>query len=112
MGKVRLSTWELQEICIKHNWFTGGSCESYEKLFERCKNGADFDELALLIWLCTPNRNRKEIYYQLIVDKAEMRLEELRDTVESFNYDADNEEPEELELMAATKKSLEVIASA
>ena len=112
MRKVRFNTYELREICIKHDWFTGGSCEAYDKLFERCRDGADFDELALLIWLCTPNVNRKEIYYQLLVDKAEMRLRELQITVECFDYEAEKESDEELELMIATKKSLEVIANA
>lgn len=110
MGKVRFNTWELRDICIKHRWFEGGSNEAYDKLFQRCKEGADFDELALLIWLCTPNGNCKEIYYQLLVDKAEMRLKELQNAVECFNYDT--EDQEELELMIATKKSLGVIANA
>ena len=112
MGKVRFNTEELWKICNKHKWFEGGSSEAYDKLFQRCREGADFDELALLIWLCTPNANRKEIYHQLLVDKAEMRLRELQITVECFDYEAEKESDEELELMIATKKSLEVIASA
>ena len=70
MGKVRFETYELRDICIKHDWFTGGTCEEYDKLFERCKEGAGFDELALIIWLCTPNSHRQEIYYQLLVEKG------------------------------------------
>lgn len=110
MGKVRFNTWELQEICYKNKWFTGGSCESYEKLFDRCREGADFDELAMIIWVCTPDKDRREIYYQLLVEKAEMRLQEFKAVIDDFDYIAPT--TEELELLTETRKSLERIANA
>ncbi len=77
----QFETWELQGICIRNNWFTGGSCESYDKLFEMCKEGATIKEIALVIWVCTPNSDRNLIYAELLkkhialeIDKWMMEL--------------------------------------
>ena len=71
-NRKHLETWELRDICCKHKWFTGGSNESYEKLFKRCEEGADFKELALIIWVCTPEWTHEEIYEVLLQDRANM----------------------------------------
>lgn len=110
MKGVMFSTMDLRDICIRHDWFTGGSCEAYEKLFQRCEEGADLNELALLIWVCTPDVDRKEIYYKLLIAKAEIKLEELSVAVECVDYK--NLMPEETDLLVATRKILEVFINA
>lgn len=112
MTKIRFNTWELHNICNKYDWFTGGSCEAYDKLFERCKDGADFDELALLIWMCTPDSNRKEIYYRLLIERAERNLKEFSTVVESYDFNAQTHDVEENELLVETRKGLEGIVNA
>lgn len=45
----------LRELCIKNNWFTGGTCEQYDKLFQvnrDCENFS-FSDVALIVWLCS-----------------------------------------------------------
>lgn len=51
----------LREICIREDWFTGGTVKQYEKFFERAKDGAEIEELALIIWLCTSDVTRENI---------------------------------------------------
>lgn len=47
------TTYFLRELCIKYNWFTCGTCEQYEKLFEINKDGCPLEDIALVIWLCS-----------------------------------------------------------
>ena len=105
MKHVRFETYELKNICINRNWFTGGTCEEYDKLFERCKEGADFDELALIIWLCTPDSNRKEIYYRLLIEKAALRVREFMIAVGCIDFD--DVLRDEKELLDEIEKQLE-----
>ncbi len=51
-----VSTQFLRDLCIKNNWFTCGTCEQYEKLFELNRNGCTLDNLALVIWLCSDEK--------------------------------------------------------
>lgn len=54
MGNYTLvSNMFLRGLCIRENWFTCGTCEQYDKLFELNRNGATLEELALVIWLCS-----------------------------------------------------------
>ena len=51
----------LYALCNKLHWFTGGSVEQYEKMFDLAREGASLKELALVIWMCTPDRTRENI---------------------------------------------------
>lgn len=55
-------TYELRELCIKQGWFTQGSVEQYEKLFElniKLYDGEPAEDvvgtkdIAMAIWLCS-----------------------------------------------------------
>lgn len=59
MKKVTFNA--LYALCNKLNWFTGGTAEQYEKMFDLAREGASLEELALVIWLCTPDRTREGI---------------------------------------------------
>jgi len=48
------TTEDLRNLCIKNNWFTEGTNSQYEKLFYANKRGCSIDEIATIIWLCTP----------------------------------------------------------
>lgn len=54
-------TEELWALCNKMDWFTAGTNSQYEKLFDLNREGASLDELALVIWLCTPDQTREGI---------------------------------------------------
>lgn len=55
-----VSTQFLRDLCIKNNWFTCGTCEQYEKLFELNGSGGTLDDLALVIWLCSDEKWDKD----------------------------------------------------
>lgn len=52
---------ELYALCNREGWFNGGTGAQYDKFFELADNGAEIEELALIIWLCTPDVEREEI---------------------------------------------------
>ena len=61
-SKLNMSSWALRELCIEHDWFTGGSCEQYEKLFQMNEDlKFTTSDLAMAIWLCTPDSDLDEI---------------------------------------------------
>ena len=59
MAKVTMDG--LYTLCNKLRWFTGGTVEQYEKMFDLVREGATRKELALVIWLCTPDKTRESI---------------------------------------------------
>lgn len=58
---------DLRELCIKNNWFTCGTCQQYDKLYEMTRSG-DFTmhEVATVIWVCSDNVEIKEIESQIM----------------------------------------------
>lgn len=56
----------LRTLCIKHNWFNGGTNSQYVKLFDRAHEGASLEELAIIIWVCTADEvEQSEIVEEL-----------------------------------------------
>lgn len=87
---MRLFTnYGLKHACIKYNWFTGGSNEQYSKLFEMNNDGASLHELALIIWLCTPNADVQVIELILFKEFRE-ELKARLDSAEMRRYMEDN----------------------
>ena len=62
----------LYKECNKNQWFTCGSCEQYDRMFELESNGITIDELAAIIYICS---NPTEWNFVDILD----RLIELND---------------------------------
>lgn len=48
-----IPTYELRALCIKHNWFTEGTNEQYEKFFYANDHGFSMEEIATIIWICS-----------------------------------------------------------
>lgn len=72
MERVRYAvvpTSELRELCIKNNWFTGGTCSQYEKLFELNQKPVNVKDIALVIWLCSNEADMNEIHNKLVEAK-------------------------------------------
>ena len=61
----RLDSSELRTLCIREKWFTCGTIRQYERLFERNKQGASISELSTIIWICSDNIPKEEIYNKL-----------------------------------------------
>ena len=61
-----LEPYELRELCIKNDWFTCGTIKQYEKLFDRNKEEALINELSIIIWVCSNNISKDEIYQKLL----------------------------------------------
>ncbi len=58
---MRVSTDKLYRICNKYQWFTSGSINQYDKLFERNKDGTSLQTLATIIWICFNGYSENEI---------------------------------------------------
>ena len=65
MNKPVLTVEKVYGACKKYGWFTGGTNNQYEKLFEMVASGASLEEIALIIWLCTSNSERADIKINL-----------------------------------------------
>ncbi|MBI9015011.1 MAG: hypothetical protein JEZ08_22460 [Clostridiales bacterium] len=55
----------LNQFCIKHNYFTGGTPSQYRKFFLLAGCGATAHELALIIFMCSDNADIEQIKEQL-----------------------------------------------
>ena len=64
----RISVEDLQALCIRSRWFTCGSYEQYQKLFDMADVGAPLEELALVIWLCSRDVTREGVL-QVLADE-------------------------------------------
>lgn len=64
-ARSALSTGDLRVLCIQENWFTGGSLPQCEKMFDMNRCGAPLEDLALVIWLCSPGADRAEVLHKL-----------------------------------------------
>lgn len=56
---------DLRILCIEKDWFTAGSNQQYQKLFDMNRDGASLEELALVIWICSSNDSREAILHEL-----------------------------------------------
>ena len=60
-----LSADDLRILCVREDWFTGGTNSQYKKLFDLNREGAPLEDLALVIWLCSPGTDREEVLHEL-----------------------------------------------
>lgn len=58
---MQITVPKLYSLCNKYQWFTCGSIQQYDRLFEKAQNGASLKELALIIWICSSNMTEQEI---------------------------------------------------
>lgn len=74
--RIKMNAMEVRALCIKNNWFTNGDNTQYTKLFERVGDGAEIDEIAAIIWICSANADKDDIARQLskTVDKERVQL--------------------------------------
>ena len=73
--KITKSVTEIRSLCIKKDWFTNGTITQYERMFDRVRGGADIDEIATIIWVCSENATNEEIVKELLPvknNRAEM----------------------------------------
>ena len=58
---MKISTEKLYRLCNKYQWFTGGDCSQYDKLFKKNRQGASLEMLATIIWLCSTHYEENQI---------------------------------------------------
>lgn len=63
--RIKMNAMEVRSLCIKNNWFTNGDNTQYTRLFERVDDGAEIDEIAAIIWICSDNADKGDIVRQL-----------------------------------------------
>ena len=66
-----IPTTDLRALCIKHDWFTCGTNEQYDKLFYANSHGCPMEEIATIIWLCSDDEHcRRDILATLKAARA------------------------------------------
>lgn len=75
--KITKSVKEIRDLCIVNDWFTNGTNTQYERMFDRVRDGADIDEIATIIWVCSENVTKDKIIKELLPVKKE-RVEMVR----------------------------------
>jgi len=63
--EIKMSVNKVRELCIKNDWFTNGDNHQYSVMFDRVQQGADVEEIATIIWICSVNVEKEEIVKQL-----------------------------------------------
>lgn len=48
---------KLYRLCNEKEYFTCGALEQYEKMFSLAENGASAHDIALVIWLCSDDKD-------------------------------------------------------
>lgn len=71
---MTINNHTLYRLCNEKNYFTCGTNEQYDKLFELNSQNIGAMELATIIWICSDNASRKDIINEVI--KA--RLEDIK----------------------------------
>ena len=61
-----LTSYELGELCLRNKWFTCGTSGQYDKLLKRNEAEASIEELSIIIWTCSDNITKHEIYSELL----------------------------------------------
>lgn len=74
---IKKTVSEVRSLCIKNDWFTCGSNSQYEKMFKKVREGADVEEVATIIWVCSENVSKEEIIKELLPVKNK-RVEMVR----------------------------------
>lgn len=77
MADMILTTMDVYELCNKYQWFTCGTCEQYDRMFEfvRERNikslmiDYDMKELACIIWICSDEKFTVDEIYKAIRQK-------------------------------------------
>lgn len=72
---ITISVEKIINLCIKNNWFTCGDNSQYKRLFERVMAGAEIDEIATIIWICSENVTKEEIVNNITVPVKNERIE-------------------------------------
>lgn len=52
---------KLYRLCNQKGYFTCGSSEQYAKMFEMAEQGATTHDIALVIWICSNNKELETI---------------------------------------------------
>ena len=63
MGKksVQLDSDRVYQLCNSMQLFTMGNTEQYQRMFNMIRNNAPLEDVALVIWICSVDRSRKQI---------------------------------------------------
>lgn len=51
----------IRQLCIDKNYFTCGSNEQYNKMFDMVENNAEPHDIALVIWICSEDADLEAI---------------------------------------------------
>lgn len=60
-GNREWDFWNCREVCIKYDLFTNGDCKQYEKFFEMVEDGDSFNDLMLVVWICSNRETLQEV---------------------------------------------------
>ena len=60
-GNREWDFWNCREVCIKYDLFTNGDCKQYESFFEMVEDGDSFNDLMLVVWICSNRKSLQEV---------------------------------------------------
>ena len=81
------NTWNLRSLCIRKDWFTCGTNSQYDKMFALNENGANIEDIALAIWLCSDDEQNT---YESILNELKAEHEEYLESI-AWQQQADGE---------------------
>ncbi len=74
---MKLTTMDVYELCNKHQWFTNGDNEQYERMFQIVSDNdiyaADTDilrKLATIIWICSNPRFTEQSIFKHLYNRC------------------------------------------
>lgn len=76
---MTLNSWTLYNLCNKNNYFTCGTNEQYDKLFEANKFNAPIDDLATIIWICSDENIRRRDIKENLKKAREQDIKKARE---------------------------------
>ena len=53
--------WNCRAVCIRYSLFTHGDNLQYDRFFEMVEGNATFEELMLVVWLCSDREKLHEV---------------------------------------------------
>lgn len=60
-----LSRDKVYRLCVKNNWFTCGTPQQYDKMFDMIDEGYGVEKVAVAIYICSPRAKMVDIMRQL-----------------------------------------------
>lgn len=66
---------KIYALCNENRWFTCGTIEQYEKMFQMVETGSSARDVAMVIWFCSEVASFESVYFKVADAYRECRNE-------------------------------------